>query len=85
MVKVLKTTPKQFLCLQLGCFSKEVALKMRRDGLTLMRYVGCGSDDRFDGDAKRGLPGLTSRRAARCWQHHFLEVEVGWLMGKRIR
>lgn len=61
MVKALKTTPKQLLCLHLGCFSKMVALKMRRDGLTLMRYVGCGSDDRFDGNVKRRLPLLTSR------------------------
>lgn len=62
---------------QLGSFSRVVALKARRDRLTLMRCVGCGSDDRLDGNVKRELPEIASRWAARCWQHHLLAVEVG--------
>ena len=41
---------------KLGSCSKVVALKMKSNGLTLMRYVGDGSDDRFD-ERKIGLPG----------------------------
>lgn len=43
---------------QLGSCSKVVALQMKRNEPTLMRYIGNGNDGRYDERVKRrGLPG----------------------------